>query len=63
MNVRQMTLRSGSTWLTCWLEDKAAVGQLVTLKNSDEPDRLWEVVDKYAVTALSSINRGWNNNI
>jgi hypothetical protein len=58
-----MDLRSGATRLTAWLEDKARVGQFVTLKNSDEPGRMWEVVDKYASVELSSINRGWNNNI
>lgn len=61
MVVRQVSLKAGDTTLTCWLEDRVKPGNVVTLKH--EPDVSWTVVDTYASQELSSINRGWNNNI
>jgi hypothetical protein len=61
MMVAQMELRSGTTRLTAWLDNSVRVGQFVVFKNDD--GRWWEVLDKYSTQELSSINRGWNNNI
>jgi hypothetical protein len=62
--VIQVQLVSGSTHLTCWVEAKVGCGNIITLKNSDEPERLWSVkaIDSGPVE-LDSVNRGWNNNI
>lgn len=62
--VVQVDLRSGTTRLTCWLEPKVKRGDQVTLKNSDEPARRWDVLRVgIAERDASGINRGWNNNI
>lgn len=51
---------------TVWVNDRPdlKLGVFITLKNSDEPERLWEVV---TISEMSihdyDINRGWNNNI
>lgn len=60
----QANLRSGTTVRTCWLQQGVRVGNQVTLKNSEEPERLWDVtwVGSKAIE-LSDLNRGWNNNI
>lgn len=63
MIVRQMDLASGDSRMTVWLEDRATPGDFVTLKNSDDPLRRWRVLDTFGACELSSINRGWNNNI
>ena len=63
MIVKQAELASGETRRICWLEDRYTIGDSVTLKNSDEPDRLWLVLDTFGRTELQSIPRGWNNNI
>lgn len=36
-------LRDGETERSCWVDRCVAVGNRITLKNSDEPERLWEV--------------------
>lgn len=63
MKVIQVRFQSGDTRLTAWVEDKVKPTDLVSFKN-DEPERLWKVisVDSEPVE-LSSVNRGWNNNI
>lgn len=43
-NLVQVDLRSGSTAMTCWVEPKIKIGNRITLKNSDDPSRLWDVV-------------------
>jgi hypothetical protein len=63
VNVTQTRLQSGDTQLVAWLDKAISPGSLVTLKNSDEAERWWTVVDTYATQDVSSINRGWNNNI
>lgn len=45
-------LESGTTHLDCWVDKKVKVGDQVTLKNSDEPDRWWDVI---------TIAEGWRN--
>jgi hypothetical protein len=64
MMLRQVRLRSGSTELTCWVESRVRMGDVITLKNSDSPGVLWSV--EWVGSQLRhplSINRGWNNNI
>lgn len=60
MMVTQMELKSGTTRLTAWIDSSVRVGQFVVFKGEED---WWEVLDKYASQELSSINRGWNNNI
>jgi hypothetical protein len=64
MLYRQDLLRSGTTERTCWIRADVRRGSRVTLKNSEEPGRLWDVVRVGAEPRdLSEINRGWDNNI
>jgi hypothetical protein len=41
----QVRLESGATRLTCWVDRRKPfrVGNVITLKNSDDSDRLWTV--------------------
>ncbi len=60
----QVHLRSGTTVRTCWIEARVKPGDQVTLKNSEEPARWWDVVRVEPGRKLATdINRGWNNNI
>ena len=59
----QVDLRSGTTALTCWVEPKVRAGDQVTLKNSGEPQRWWDVIRVGPARSASDIKRGWNNNI
>jgi len=59
----QVELRSGTTVLTCWVEPKVKAGDQITLKNSDEPSRWWDVIRLGAQRDSSDIKRGWSNNI
>ena len=59
----QVDLRSDNRVLTCWVEPRVKVGDKITLKNSDDPRRLWSVTRVGDQKAASSINRGWNNNV
>ena len=41
---KQCTLRNGSHVLVSWIEERGAkVGYSVTLKDSDDPSKFWEV--------------------
>jgi len=59
----QADLRSGTTVLTCWLEARIKPGDQVTLKNSEDPQRWWDVVHTSEPRPAGAINRGWHNNI
>jgi hypothetical protein len=48
---------------TCWVEPKVKVGDSVTLKDTPEPQRLWEVMRVGQVQSASDIKRGWSNNV
>ena len=61
--VVQAQLRSGTTHRTAWIEPKAKVGDQITLKNSEEPDRRWDVMHLSEPQRAGDINHGWNNNI
>jgi len=55
----QVKLESGITQLTCWLDTDKPVRKhdRITLKDSSEPDRLWEVLQIYK--DLEPPARGW----
>lgn len=59
----QVDLRSDNRYRTCWVEPRVKVGNSITLKNSTEPARLWEVLRVGEPQSPSQIKRGWNNNI
>lgn len=59
----QVDLRSDTRYRTCWVEPRVKVGDQITLKNSDEPTRLWDVLRVGEARLASDIKRGWNNNI
>ena len=40
----QMHLRSGTAVRTCWLDARVKVRDQVTLRNSEDPARWWDVV-------------------
>jgi len=49
--------------LTCWVEPRVKPGDRITLTNSIEPQRLWEVLRVGDVRSSGDIKRGWSNNI
>ena len=55
----QVSLVSGSSRRVCWVEDGVRVGNNITLKNSEDRDRLWRVEAISAPKDVSEINRGW----
>lgn len=60
----QAELRSGTAYLMCWIDEgKAKVGDLITLKDHDNPRKLWTILSFGAIKEKSEINRGWSNNI
>jgi len=60
----QMYLRSGTTVRTCWLDARVKARDQVTLRNSEDPSRWWDVVRvEEGRRTVSEINRGWSNNI
>jgi hypothetical protein len=64
VELAQVVLRSGATVRTCWIEARVKPGDQVTLRNSEDPGRWWDVthVSGERKTA-GQINRGWHNNI
>jgi hypothetical protein len=58
----QVDLRSDNRLRTCWVEPRVQVGDQITLRNSEEPARLWSVTRVGEPRAASDIKRGWNNN-
>lgn len=53
----QVRLRAGDTERTCWVDRSVRVGQLITLKDSDQPDLLWQVLE--VSTGTAPPERGW----
>jgi hypothetical protein len=45
------------------VESRVKVGDQVTLKNSDEPLRRWDVLRVGEARPSTDIKRGWHNNI
>lgn len=63
---RQVKLRDGEVVLTTNLEEhpKLKVGNTLTLKDSDDPNRLWTIESVSDVgRERTHLNRKWNNNI
>ena len=58
----QVDLRSDNRYLTCWLPPRVRVGDRVTLRNSADPGRLWDVLRVGDERAAADIPRGWSNN-
>lgn len=68
--VKQVILQSeyelGTSEQTVWVDDRPdlKLGVYITLKNSEDPERLWKVTNISEMSIQSyDINRGWNNNI
>jgi hypothetical protein len=64
MMKQQVELKSGTLTMVTWVEaNKVKVGNVITLKNFDDPDREWRVMSVGEAKDSSEIYRGWNNNI
>lgn len=64
LDLVQVELRDGTAIRTCWVEARVKVGDSITLRNCEEPARLWRVMGISTVRKrLTEIPRGWNNNI
>lgn len=60
----QCKLESGESHLVCLLEaDRFKVGNQITLADSEDKDRLWEVISIGQPVKAEYIHREWNNNI
>lgn len=56
----QVDLRSDNRFLTCWVEPRVRVGDRITLKNSDIPTRMWDVLRVGSPRAATDIKHRWN---
>lgn len=59
----QVDLESHGSHRTCWVEPKVRVGDVITLKDSDEPSRLWIVRRVGEPVPRSSVRQDWHNDI
>jgi hypothetical protein len=59
----QVDLQAGNRFLTCWVEPKVKVGNVITLKNHEQPRLQWRVLRVGELQEAARINRGWHNNI
>jgi len=59
----QVDLQTGNRFLTCWVEPKVKVGNVITLKNHEQPRLQWRVLRVGEPQEAARINRGWHNNI
>jgi hypothetical protein len=59
MMMVQVQLVSNKAVRTCWVEDKVKVGNEITLKNSDEPDRRWKVTSVSLPRERNEIRSDW----
>lgn len=48
----------GATVRTCWVDRHVKLGDTLTLKNSEAPDRVWEVAVVFSSTTPPE--RGWH---
>jgi hypothetical protein len=53
----QVKLKSGDTELTCWVNKQVKKGDVITLKDSETPDREWTVLGVYK--DFPQPQRGW----
>jgi len=56
----QVSLASGPTRLTCWVEPGVKVGNQITLKNSTEPHRYWTILSVSEPKETSEIHQKWD---
>jgi len=52
----QVRLVANDSHLTCWVDQKVKVGNFITLKNSETPSQMWEVVSVSEPKNVSQIN-------
>jgi hypothetical protein len=61
VDLQQVQLHSpspgGATIRTCWVDKHVKLGDKITLKNSEEPERLWSVA---MVFGGRPPERGWH---
>jgi hypothetical protein len=56
-----VTLKHGNTVRNCWVDQHVKVGDLITLKNSEEPDQEWRVMWRSEqARAKSVMGQGWH---
>ena len=58
-----VTLKHGNTTRNCWVDKKVAVGNIITLKNSEEPETEWRVMwcsEQAKTSAMLGEQRGWH---
>jgi hypothetical protein len=60
-SIVQVELRSGVTRRTCWVgtDKKFTVGKRITLKNSEDADRLWSVISISEPRDASDVRTDW----
>jgi len=57
----QVRLQSGDTVRTCFIDNaKVKTGSKVTLKNSEDPKRRWEVLEVYSEIPADQIHTDWH---
>jgi hypothetical protein len=59
----QVDLRSDNRVRTCWVEPRVRVGDRVTLRNSTEPARLWDVTRVGTPRGSGDIRRCWDTDL
>ena len=64
LELAQMTLRSGTTVCTGWIDARVKQGDAVTLRDGDDHARLWSVMRVWpGRRTAAELPRGWHNNI
>ena len=62
MLMQQYKLQNGSSQLVCWLEEgQVKPGYKVQLKNTDDPELWWDVVEAYTKQELADIKGAHNS--
>lgn len=59
----QVDLRADNRYRTCWVEPRVRVGDRITLKNSEDPKRQWDVLRVGEPRSAGAIKRGWHIDI
>lgn len=56
----QVGLKSGDTYRTCYVDQPVKLGNEITLKNSEEPERFWTVLTIGEMVHKDHLNTdGW----
>jgi hypothetical protein len=58
--VVQVQLQSGTTVRTCWVAPRVKSGDEITLKNSEDPQRLWRVMTVTAPFPVDGLHKDWH---